>query len=670
MDVQTLEPISETQSYDQSVADIMDGCPAEEESTKLSRVNSAAHETVAKSAMLSRRPVTASIGGSYHNKVYRTQSELPENLCQILRDTSKPVSYMGVNFQATKDASGAFSLSRSLALNCVDVSGDNQVDHLLADIYSTGSKNQLVSLPSTYSLEAMCLMASRLKMNVRNKHIQVRLSVQVRLAEECIRRGEVTCFVDVKSRGGKPSVQLQASKESNTRDAFIEREMLRHHPEIKQIISDWFFALPRTATGELGKEQYIKSGVAVAKKLCPHESDATVMQAVLEDWNNDAGPRPLLTYQMWEDGIFQLVDLWCEGQDVENYVVFLRGLYKTAQKNSKWDKMQAWHVLKHVMEIPRTMQTLAGSRTDVLSDREELCAWMVDDIMKLIYRPYKTARGLTKMELQAYLVSTPYGPFSKWLVRTGGANWRKFDKNSDGRLTRTELSEALKNFLSTDGFGRELERQFTPEADVKASLNTSTRPSSAPATTTRAERAKIAMLKHATGMSSPDPRRAPRHAHAYRKRVGDKSKGGHSDSHEKEMMDEHASANQWWLHMKMIRRCFKVLMEAGSMPQKSPHWRKNGMLISKQQMERAKEIFHAKDLEKTGLVDFQVLVVGLSSLIPGRSVLELKEECIRLFTETNLTTGDNAFTGSLDVNEFVSLYNAISVEETDIGDFY
>ena len=51
-------------------------------------------------------------------------------------------------------------------------------------------------------------------------------------------------------------------------------------------------------------------------------------------------------------------------------------------------------------------------------------------------------------------------------------------------------------------------------------------------------------------------------------------------------------------------------------------------------------------------------------------MLELKEECIRLFTETNLNTGDNAFTGSLDVNEFVSLYNAISVEETDIGDFY
>jgi hypothetical protein len=50
----------------------------------------------------------------------------------------------------------------------------------------------------------------------------------------------------------------------------------------------------------------------VAKKLCPYESDATVMQAVLEDWNSDAGPRPLLTYQMWEDGIFELVDLWCE----------------------------------------------------------------------------------------------------------------------------------------------------------------------------------------------------------------------------------------------------------------------------------------------------------------------------------------------------------------------
>lgn len=95
--------------------------------------------------------------------------------------------------------------------------------------------------------------------------------------------------------------------------------------------------------------------------------------------------------------------------------------------------------------------------------------------------------------------------------------------------------QALMNFLSTDGFGRELERQFTPETDAKASMNTSTRPSSAPATTTRAERAKIAMLKHATGMASPDPRRAPRHAHAYRKRAGDKSKGGHSDSHEKEV---------------------------------------------------------------------------------------------------------------------------------------
>ena len=55
MDVQTLEAISETESYDQAVADLMDGCPAEEDSTKLSRENSAAHETVAKSAMLSRR---------------------------------------------------------------------------------------------------------------------------------------------------------------------------------------------------------------------------------------------------------------------------------------------------------------------------------------------------------------------------------------------------------------------------------------------------------------------------------------------------------------------------------------------------------------------------------------------------------------------------------------
>ena len=93
-------------------------------------------------------------GASYHNKVYRTQSELPENLCKILRDTSKPVAYMGVNFQATNDASGAFSLSRSLVccighwgcglievqvLNCVDIPGDNQVHHILADIYSTGA---------------------------------------------------------------------------------------------------------------------------------------------------------------------------------------------------------------------------------------------------------------------------------------------------------------------------------------------------------------------------------------------------------------------------------------------------------------------------------------------------------------------------------------------------
>merc|ERR1712224_742084 len=77
-------------------------------------------------------------------------------------------------------------------------------------------------------------------------------------------------------------------------------------------------------------------------------------------------------------------------------------------------------------------------------------------MMSRVDRIVPTKRGITLVEMQAFLANTCYGPYTQWMLRNRHENWRRFEVSGDGRLQMNELKESIMHFLTTDGFGREL----------------------------------------------------------------------------------------------------------------------------------------------------------------------------------------------------------------------
>jgi hypothetical protein len=67
------------------------------------------------------------------------------------------------------------------------------------------------------------------------------------------------------------------------------------------------------------------------------------MRAAKDDWENDSTGKLEMTYPMFYNAIFELVDVWCETTVAQDYVDFLDSLLHVVALTPPWPPTQLRH---------------------------------------------------------------------------------------------------------------------------------------------------------------------------------------------------------------------------------------------------------------------------------------------------------------------------------------
>eukprot|EP00656_Telonema_subtile_P044613 TRINITY_DN5086_c0_g1_i7.p1 TRINITY_DN5086_c0_g1~~TRINITY_DN5086_c0_g1_i7.p1 ORF type:complete len:388 (-),score=104.82 TRINITY_DN5086_c0_g1_i7:155-1318(-) len=380
-----------------------------------------------------------------------------------------------------------------------------------------------------------------------------------------------------------------------------------------------------------------------------------------------------MTYHMFEDCMFELADLWCEGVTVDDYVGFLEGLYKQVvlAKGGACSALQCWHAMRHVLDAPKIMQaSVEDTKNGVVratEDQEKLCKGMAADINSMIGKSrHKTSNrkgkkviGATVVEMQAFLQGTCYGPFSQWLFRDGLKNFNRFQKSGKGRLDPNELQKALTCFITSDGLGRELERKIEADADKpkpRSRSKTSMPGSRVTSSVSSAAHRRANSTKSAGPQrGGKDPRVTPRH-------VGGLTSRNTTMKPVEAIAPPNTNGKRWWLHMKMVSKCYVSLLGMTQAPPEVPHFAKSALLIDNDQIEEATKVFEKFDTEDTGFILGEQFCVALQSLHPDKGRSGIRVAVQDLMEEHGMElTEDRA----VDLNEFLKVHNSLAMDQID-----
>eukprot|EP00658_Telonema_sp_P-2_P031395 TRINITY_DN23499_c0_g1_i4.p1 TRINITY_DN23499_c0_g1~~TRINITY_DN23499_c0_g1_i4.p1 ORF type:complete len:677 (-),score=169.77 TRINITY_DN23499_c0_g1_i4:437-2467(-) len=611
---------------------------------------------------------------------------LPSGLIQGLMD-GKEVEHMGMKFRPRTVGSGAFAGATILPLATVDRDQKEVVDHMLADTTDDGELDAIVTLPRTSSLEAWCLAAFQFKTKAREAKERVKFKIQSKMAEECIKNGEVTCFIGVHQRRSQLPLYNQANPELNTLEAFEKRAAIRSDGRIAQVLTDWFFALPRSELGELQKDEYLDAACSIMKHLLPGEHESSIREAATEDWDRDSQGRHAMTYAMFEDCMFELADLWCDGIEVEDYVKFLEGVFGEVMSERAADgfnSLQRWHMMRTVLDAPNTMSRVCARSMDQLLNggkdhREEMVEQMAVDITGIIKdaRHYAAgAQGVTVVELQAFLSGTCYGPYSQWLFKDGLANFKRFAV--DGRCDIPALKQSLQVFLCSDGFGREVERGFTSRAKKRTPPKSTPRPSKAvppkmcgmsqeaPGSSSVRPTPRTATPRsRASSRGSMDPRVTPRFVQSV-------SPGfGPTDGQHGSASRDRGSDKMWWVNLKTVCSSYQRMAAiAGTGNEDDPYSAiKSSIFLSTDQMDSAVAMFGDLDREGKAALEAETAIRALQELLEGSlGPEEIRDKCGQILDDHYGVAWDLE-PPEIDLGEFLAFYNALSMKQQDFSEF-
>ena len=126
-------------------------------------------------------------------------------------------------------------------------------------------------------------------------------------------------------------------------DALLQRSRLRHHPEIKKCSDRWWHCLliptfDANMDGKLQRDEYIifhkcinmalQAGVEGLVDGTPISSQVATQMAI-EDFESDSAGTDSVDAERFRNSLFELVDMWTETTDPQEYVDFLEFLFSS-----------------------------------------------------------------------------------------------------------------------------------------------------------------------------------------------------------------------------------------------------------------------------------------------------------------------------------------------------
>eukprot|EP00750_Incisomonas_marina_P009997 INCI16208.3.p1 GENE.INCI16208.3~~INCI16208.3.p1 ORF type:complete len:1338 (+),score=230.00 INCI16208.3:271-4284(+) len=138
------------------------------------------------------------------------------------------------------------------------------------------------------------------------------------------------------SQGGSAAAATEGANstvnmEFYSRDAIIRRNLLRTDPRMLRCLQQFWnvgaVSGERSQTSMWKKKQYVGLLVAFSKALLPKFNKKTARKVALADFKTDSHGEGGVSYQHFQDGLFELVDSWVDSIDVHRYCDFLEKLF-------------------------------------------------------------------------------------------------------------------------------------------------------------------------------------------------------------------------------------------------------------------------------------------------------------------------------------------------------
>jgi hypothetical protein len=126
-----------------------------------------------------------------------------------------------------------------------------------------------------------------------------------------------------------------------------ERGKLRHNPSISSELHSFVDTLPRLGDGTFGFETYVQFCISVVKVLTVVISPEAARRIAEDDWMTDSKDGVMMP-SLFENGMFELADIWTEGIDPEEYVEFLQNIHESVFTDEN---------LKHLQEVATEEET-------------------------------------------------------------------------------------------------------------------------------------------------------------------------------------------------------------------------------------------------------------------------------------------------------------------------
>ena len=109
------------------------------------------------------------------------------------------------------------------------------------------------------------------------------------------------------------------------------RVALRDNASIAAALSKAWSILDKNENGYVEREEYVCFLMRIVKFIVPHMKREEARLAAENDWLEDSGGADCMSFKQFCDGMFELTDLWCPGDEAEEYAHFLESIVTRTQ---------------------------------------------------------------------------------------------------------------------------------------------------------------------------------------------------------------------------------------------------------------------------------------------------------------------------------------------------
>ena len=95
------------------------------------------------------------------------------------------------------------------------------------------------------------------------------------------------------------------------------RVALRDNASIAAALSKAWSILDKNENGHVEREEYVCFLMRIVKFIVPHMKREEARLAAENDWLEDSGGADCMSFKQFCDGMFELTDLWCPGDEAE-----------------------------------------------------------------------------------------------------------------------------------------------------------------------------------------------------------------------------------------------------------------------------------------------------------------------------------------------------------------